>query len=124
MQRITERFLELQGEMLVGGLVFRRFVRLLQRMPLGAEVRSFWVRGRAVVLSDYWAEAPVGNIPDLAAFSLIAANNPSPFFTMDLAQAEDGHWFIMELGDGQVAGLPDGIHPESLFQSFLAESAS
>ena len=41
----------------------------------------------------------------------------SPFFTMDLAQAEDGHWFIMEIGDGQVAGLPDGIPPQVLFSA-------
>lgn len=121
-QRIAEKFLELQGEMLVGGLVFRRFVRLLQRgihprsgMPLGAEVRSFWVRGQPVVLTDYWSEAPVGSRPDLADFSRVAAAIPSPFFTMDLAQAEDGHWFIMELGDGQVAGLPDGVPPQDIF---------
>jgi hypothetical protein len=63
-------------------------------------------------------------MPDLAAFSPIAAKIPSPFFTMDLDQAEDGHWFIMELGDGQVAGLPDGVRPESLFRSFLANSGT
>ncbi|MBA3936010.1 MAG: ATP-grasp domain-containing protein [Planctomycetes bacterium] len=125
-RRIAGKFIELQGEMLVGGLIFRRFVRLLQRgvhprsgMPLGAEVRSFWVRGLPVVMSDYWAEAPVGSHPDLSAFSSIAASIPSPFFTMDLAQAEDGHWFIMELGDGQVAGLPDGVRPETVFSAFL-----
>jgi hypothetical protein len=121
-QRTAGRFIELQGDMLVGGLVFRRYVRLLQRsvhprsgMPLGAEARSFWVRGRPIAISDYWSEAPVGARPDLAQFSEIAASIPSPFFTMDLAQAEDGHWFIMELGDGQVAGLPAGILPQVLF---------
>jgi len=123
-QRIAEEFIELQGDMLVGGLVFRRFVRLLQcgvhprsGMPLGAEVRSFWCRGRPIVMSDYWSEAPVKARPDLAEFSGIAARIPSPFFTMDLAQAEDGHWFIMEIGDGQVAGLPDGIPPQVLFSA-------
>lgn len=126
-RRIAGRFIELQGEMLVGGLVFRRFVPLLQRgvhprsgMPLGAEVRSFWVHGRPVAMTDYWAEAPVGARPDLATFAGVAATIPSPFFTMDLAQAEDGHWFIMELGDGQVAGLPEGVRPETLLSSFIA----
>jgi hypothetical protein len=85
-------------------------------MPLGAEVRSFWVRGRPVAVSDYWVEAPVGARPDLATLAGIAATNPSPFFTMDLALVEDGHWFIMEHGDGQVAGLPDGV----LLQILLA----
>jgi hypothetical protein len=125
-RRIAGKFIELQGESLVGGLVFRRFVRLLPRgvhprsgMPLGAEVRSFWVHGRPVVVTDYWAEAPVGSRPDLSAFSGVAALIQSPFFTMDLAQAEDGRWFIMELGDGQVAGLPDGVLPQVLFSAFL-----
>ena len=123
-RRIAGKFLELQGDMLVGGLVFRRFIRLLQRgvhprsgMPLGAEMRSFWVRGQPVALSDYWSDAPARARPDLAGFSMVAATIPSPFFTMDLAQAEDGHWFIMELGDGQVAGLPDGVRPQVLFSA-------
>ena len=31
----------------------------------------------------------------------------SNFLTMDVAQKKDGNWIIMELGDGQVSGLPD-----------------
>jgi ATP-grasp domain-containing protein len=30
----------------------------------------------------------------------------SRFFTMDVAKRVDGGWMIVELGDGQVAGLP------------------
>lgn len=30
----------------------------------------------------------------------------SRFFTMDVALREDGRWTVIELGDGQVAGLP------------------
>jgi hypothetical protein len=29
------------------------------------------------------------------------------FFTMDIAKVENGSWVIIELGDGQVSGLPD-----------------
>ncbi len=30
----------------------------------------------------------------------------SRFFTMDVARRRDGGWMIVELGDGQVSGLP------------------
>ncbi len=30
----------------------------------------------------------------------------SRFFVMDVAQRRDGGWMIVELGDGQVSGLP------------------
>ncbi|MEO0582953.1 MAG: ATP-grasp domain-containing protein [Bacteroidota bacterium] len=42
---------------------------------------------------------------------------------MDVAQKENGDWIIMELGDGQVAGLPPETSPtafyEKLSQIFL-----
>lgn len=126
MVRVVSRFLELQGEQLVGGLVFRRYIRLRHRgvhprsgMPLGAEVRTFWVNGRPIAVSDYWAEAPVGAAPDLSPFATVGASIPSPCFTMDLAQSDEGRWFILELGDGQVAGRPDGCPPESLLGPLL-----
>ncbi len=33
---------------------------------------------------------------------------PSPFFTADFALGRDGKWWLMETGDGQVSGFPDG----------------
>jgi len=40
-------------------------------------------------------------------FINIAKTIDSNFFTMDVAKKENGNWIIMELGDGQVAGLPE-----------------
>ena len=45
--------------------------------------------------------------PELDSFIEIAQNIDSNFFTMDVAKKKNGDWIIMELGDGQVAGLPD-----------------
>ncbi len=39
-------------------------------------------------------------------FSDVARQVESRFFTMDVAQTVSGEWMIVELGDGQVAGLP------------------
>jgi hypothetical protein len=30
----------------------------------------------------------------------------SNFFSMDIAECENGNWMVVELGDGQVTGLP------------------
>ena len=38
----------------------------------------------------------------------IAKNIASNFFTIDIAEKEDGTWMILETGDGQVSGLPSG----------------
>jgi hypothetical protein len=39
---------------------------------------------------------------------------------MDIARTVDGRWIIIELGDGQVAGLPDNCDIED-FYARLAE---
>ena len=42
---------------------------------------------------------------------------------MDVALTEAGDWVIVELGDGQVAGLPDAVEP-SMFYGSLFNSLS
>lgn len=41
----------------------------------------------------------------------------SRFFTMDVAKQVDGGWMIVELGDGQVAGLPDRAEVVTFYHS-------
>jgi hypothetical protein len=113
-ERVVRRFLELQGEDLVEGLVFREYVPLRivgthprSGMPLGAEVRTFWLDGEPVLKHPYWGElGAVESEPPDAWMRAIARRVPSRFFTMDVALREDGRWTVIELGDGQVAGLP------------------
>lgn len=112
-RRVVARFLELQGEDLAGGLVFRRHVplrslgtHLRSGMPLGEEYRLFFADGKLLLSSCYW---DVGSLePDLPTgeFEAVAKSIPSRFFSMDVARGVDGRWWIIELGDGQVAGLP------------------
>ena len=44
----------------------------------------------------------------------------SRFFTMDVARRTTGEWIIMELGDGQVAGIPSRVSPASFYESLGA----
>jgi hypothetical protein len=41
----------------------------------------------------------------------------SRFFTMDVAKRRDGDWLIVELGDGQVAGLPETADVDRFYKA-------
>jgi hypothetical protein len=43
----------------------------------------------------------------------------SHFFTMDVAQQDNGSWLIVELGDGQVAGLPHNADIPEFYKSLV-----
>lgn len=57
---------------------------------------------------DYWEEGEYKLAkPETTEFEEIAQQVSSNFFSMDIARKKDGEIIIIELGDGQVAGLPD-----------------
>jgi hypothetical protein len=112
--RVVSCFLELQGDDLNEGLVFREFVEfrpvgvhLRSGMPLTEEYRIFWLDAQPMICSPYWEGGEYcKTYPPLELFSEIAAAVRSRLFTMDLARRRDGEWMIVEIGDGQVSGLP------------------
>jgi hypothetical protein len=117
--RVVGNFITGQGPDLVGGLVFREYVALAplgvhpqSGMPLAQEFRIFFLDGAPVFWSPYWhATNESAAPPPLAVFQSYVAAIPSRFFTMDVARTQAGEWLVIELGDGQVAGLPDGADP-------------
>lgn len=125
-ERVVSRFLELQGEDLAGGLVFRRYVPLRKLadhsksgMPLSEEYRVFVFDGRPLFTCNYWEEGEYDSQPpDRASFETVMQNVPSRFFTMDLARTADGRWIIVELGDGQVSGLQTAA-PAAFYRALL-----
>jgi len=113
-ERVVRRFLELQGDDLNEGLVIREYLPLKvvgihpkSGMPLAAEFRIFWLDGEPVLSHRYWGDLTMFDVPlPWAELTPIAADIQSRFFTMDVAFLADSGWTIVELGDGQVAGLP------------------
>lgn len=113
-ERVVRRFIALQGDDLNAGLVFRKFMEFepLMRQTVGGmpptrEHRIFFLDGRPIYQVEQWAEGNDGGIPPpITRFLPIARSIQSRFFTMDVAKRLDGEWLIVELGDGQVAGLP------------------
>ena len=124
-KQTVEKFLELQGEDLNEGLAFREFVEFKSLanhsksgMPLTKEFRLFFLNQKEVFSSAYWEEGDSSglNFPH-KLFAEVAKNVESNFFTMDIAQRENGEWLIVELGDGQVSGLPEKADVEEFYQA-------
>jgi ATP-grasp domain-containing protein len=122
-ERVVNRFLDLQGPDLAEGLVFREYVEFepLGRhsksgMPLSLEYRLFFLDGELLACLDYWPEADYsGSAPPLDEFREVAQKVRSRFFTMDVAKRISGEWRVVELGDGQVAGLPESADPAAFY---------
>jgi len=121
---VVNKFVELRGDSLNQGLVFRQFEELefltehsKSGMPLTKEFRIFFANRKIVSVFDYWDEGEYGDTkPELARFVEIANNIESNFFTMDIDKKKNGGWIIMELGDGQVAGLPDNANKYEFYK--------
>lgn len=106
-KRVIGRFRELQGSDLVGGLVFRRFIELAKSGEQVMEWRAFCLAGDVI---GSWPRfsGPASASPPADLLVAVAQVLPSPFFTADFALGRDGKWWLMETGDGQVSGFPDG----------------
>jgi hypothetical protein len=127
-ERVVRRFIELQGDDLAGGLVFREFVDLKQLgphpqsgMPLTREFRLFFANHQLIASVPYWDGVDYGaqDMP-IDRFELAATRVDSAFFTMDVAQKADGDWLVIELGDGQVAGLPENVAIPAFYAALIA----
>lgn len=113
--KVVNRFIELRDVDLEGGLVFREFVELQplsmhskSGMPLTQEFRLFVLDGKILYAAKYWDEGDYGDtVPALDQFESWASVVDSRFFTMDVALLKSGEWILVELGDAQVAGLPE-----------------
>lgn len=116
-RRVVGRFRELQDG-IQGGLVFREFLDLEPMgshqgsgMPLSLEFRAFVLDGKPFFVFPYWEADgyPPDLEPPLGEFAETIRSIRSRFFTVDLARTRAGQWVIVELGDGQVAGLPKDL---------------
>jgi hypothetical protein len=89
-------------------------------MPLTREHRLFFLDGALLADAPYW-DAPIDETAELPIehFGHLVAQVPSRFYTMDVAQHIDGSWVIVELGDGQVAGLPKRMDVAAFYAALI-----
>lgn len=115
LKKTINNLIKLRDKYLNEGIVVREFVELndltihsKSGMPLTEEYRLFFYDKKLVGIYDYWEEGEYKlSKPDTIEFEEIAKNIDSNFFSMDIARQKNGELIIIELGDGQVAGLPD-----------------
>lgn len=114
--RVVGRFIELQGDFLAGGVVLRAYESFVP----GGEARVWWVDGEPVRVTahpDTPAQVPA---PGLDAIGEAVRGLGCRWVTTDVALRDDGAWRVVEVGDGQVSGLPAGDDGEALFAALLA----
>lgn len=128
-KRVTDNFIDLQDNNFEQGIVYREFIdfesignHTKSNMPITHEYRLFFLNGNLLSVFKYWSDGKYTNkIVDLSEsqelenFKVIAQNIKSNFFTIDIAKSVDGKWYIVELGDGQVAGLPSDADAQEFY---------
>jgi hypothetical protein len=128
-ERVVNRFVELQGNELNEGLVFREYLTFQpigthakSSMPLTMEFRCFVLDGSVLTTSAYWDEGAYPAItPPAQLFAPMLAQVQSRFFSMDLAQQTNGTWMIVELGDAQVTGLPEDLDIALFYRTLIQQ---
>jgi hypothetical protein len=126
------RFIELRDKHLNEGIVIREFVMLKplaihskSGMPLTEEYRLFFYEHKLLGIYEYWEEGDYTlSLPDTSQFEKIARGVESKFFSMDIARKGSGELIIIELGDGQVAGLPDRLDKAEFYQRLKDAAAN
>ncbi|MFB9993536.1 ATP-grasp domain-containing protein [Deinococcus oregonensis] len=121
--KVIQTFLDRQGSEFQGGVVLREFEAFMpltqhskSGMPLTREYRLFFAAGQIIGAYEYWEEGDYpGEAVPLELFKAVGKQIQSRFLTMDIAQRTDGVWRIMELGDGQVAGLPERADRDTFY---------
>ena len=94
-------------------------------MPTAREYRVFYLDGAPLITSPYWEGGDdSSDVPPDDLFASAARQVQSRFFAMDVAKTRDGGWMIVELGDGQVAGLPASIGPSQFYNALYARLES
>lgn len=131
LQQVTRKFLEIRDDDLEGGLVYRRFLHLRgigvhsrSGLPLTLEFRAFFWGTQQLAQSRYWEEGVYPERkPPWELFREALGSISSPFFTVDVACGTDERWWIVEIGDGQVSGLPPGLDPLEFYTALRRASA-
>ena len=134
-QKLSEtinNLIELRGDYLNEGIVIREFVELnnVQKhskcnMPLSEEYRLFFYKNELLCIFNYWEEIEYNmEKPDFKDFKIIGKNIKNNFFTMDIARNKNGKLIIIELGDGQVSGIPENEDKNILYQKIKERQTS
>jgi len=109
----VKQFVEARGKLFNEGIVFKEVVSLKKYETKNGTTTNEW---RIFCLNHDFlyhelnveSDKKLPNAPwhNVVEWHEMAKTIDSNFFTIDVAEKEDGSWMILEIGDGQVSGLP------------------
>lgn len=121
----VDSFVEHRGKLFSEGLVFKEFVDLKKDDDGNVnEWRVFYYDNRMISCSPNSNQKGSPNNPKEFVNSVVngvAFQTDSNFFTIDVAEKEDGEWMIIETGDGQVSGLSPNQNSLEFFTAMQIE---
>lgn len=132
---IAKRLCE-DAEIRERGVIFRKYVPLrtfeigVNGLPYANEWRFFFLRDQLLSYGYYWsiadcaAQAKISDegIELAQQLARIVANRAT-FFTLDLAETEDGDWILIEINDGQ-SSVPEDNDLDELYGNLKSAFAT
>lgn len=116
LDNLINKFIQLRGELYQGGIVLKQYVELDKSKGHTHEFRAFYSGNQTLCVynnsnnkEDYISK----EITTLYKLTSLDSN----FYTMDFARLENGEYTVIEIGDGQVSGLPSRKEAELLYTS-------
>jgi hypothetical protein len=102
--RRVHKFKDSRGKLFNEGIVFKKKLNLKKYGDKTNEFRLFYLYHKLISICQN-SELGFGSNPYISFLDPIVDKIDSNFFTVDLAELEDGNWTIIECGDGSVSGL-------------------
>ncbi len=122
-KELLVKFIAERGSLYNNGLVFKEFVALKKnKAGIVNEWRNFVFNGEIISShQNTGLNSSEVNKPDITWIKSMIQNIPSNFFTIDVAEKENGSWTIIETGDGQVSGLSPGQNELEFYDNLKNE---
>lgn len=133
----AEIAVELSNDSLIGyqNIVYRQYIPLktyftsIHQLPITKEFRFFVANNQVISGGYYWSShvedlkiwgTPIPNpseVPqDFLKTIINKIGDKANFYTIDVAQTQDNRWILIELNDGQMAGLSEN-NPHILYRN-------
>ncbi|HFR3774812.1 TPA: ATP-grasp domain-containing protein [Streptococcus suis] len=104
LEQLFDIFYHLRGNLFTGGLCLKEILPLKYYGEFTNEYRVFFYKNSILSISQN-SHQPTPTLWPPEDLINRYKDLPSPFYTVDFAELEDGSWKILETGDGQVSGL-------------------
>ena len=105
LDKYIDKFKQLRGNLYQGGIVLKKYVQLDKNNGHTHEFRGFFINHGCRLMyhnSDNKEDLVPFHMGNEYAMTMLH----SCFYTIDYARLENGEYIVIEVGDGQVSGIP------------------